>query len=116
MSGLFAFFSTVAWASYNVNSNDGYVMFWGGLTWDVSGYGVLPNNLPFNSISARDLNTIFVSSSVAVYDTRNAGSSWSLANVGLPANITHNPNLYYLVSSPTGPAALYYPPGVGLCG
>jgi hypothetical protein len=107
VSGLFAFFSTVAWASYNVNSNDGYVMFWGGLTWDASGYGVLPNNLPFNSISARDLNTIFVSSSAAVYDTRDAGGSWSLANVGLPVNITHNPNLYYLVSSPTSPAALY---------
>jgi len=107
VSGLFAFFSTVAWASYNVNSNDGYVMFWGGLSWNASGYGVLPNNLPFNSISARDLNTIFVSSSAAVYDTRNAGGLWSIANIGLPVNITHNPQLYYLVSSPSSPAALY---------
>ncbi len=106
VTGLYAFFSSVAWASYNVGNN-GYVMFWNGSTWSASGLGVLPNSLPFNSIAAKDLNTIFVSSSVAVYDSRDAGASWSYANVGLPKNITHKPQLYYLPPSASGPAALY---------
>jgi hypothetical protein len=106
VSGLFAFFSTVAWASYNVG-NDGYVMFFNGLSWNASGYGVLPNNLPFNSITARDLNTIFVSSTAAVYDSRDAGNTWNIANIGLPVNNTHLPLLYYLPVSPTGPGQLY---------
>jgi hypothetical protein len=106
VSGLYAFFSSVAWASYNVGNN-GYVMFWNGSTWSASGLGMLPNSLPFNSITAKDLNTIFVSSSSAVYDTRDAGVGWSYANVGLPKNITHDPQLYFLPSSASGPANLY---------
>jgi len=106
VSGLYAFFNSLAWASYNVN-NHGYVMFFNGLTWDASGTTTLPHDLPFKSISARDLNTIFTASSAAVYDTRNAGTGWSRANIGLPANVTHNPQLYYLPASPSGSAYLY---------
>lgn len=106
VSGLFAFFSSVAWATFNINGH-GYAMFWGNFSWDVTGGGTLPITLPFNSIAARDLNTIFVASSAAVYDTRNAGAGWSLSNVGLPTNITHNPQLYYLVPSSSSSSFLY---------
>src|SRR5947199_4119667 len=108
VSGLTAFFSTVAWASYNFQySNNGYVMQYNGTGWNQSGNGMLPTNLPFYSILARDLNTIFVSSGAAVYDTRNSGTSWSIANIGLPANLTSFNYLYYLPFPPSGKNGLY---------
>jgi hypothetical protein len=105
LGGIYAFFSTVAYATYNINGS-GYVMFWNGVTWDSVGTAILPHNLPFQSMMAKDLNTLYVSSSAGVYDTHDAGNSWSMASIGLPVNITQFNDLH-LVTEPSGTTYLY---------
>jgi hypothetical protein len=105
VAGLYAFFSTVAYAAYNV-SGSGYVMYWDGTSWNSVGTAVLPHNLPFQSIMAKDLNTLYVASTIAVYDSYDAGNSWSSASIGLPANITTTTDLH-LVTEPSATTYLY---------
>jgi hypothetical protein len=75
---------SVAFAAYNVNGNsNGYVMQWNGQSWS-NASGTLPNGLPFTSIEASSLGSVFVVSRANVYSTHNLGSSWMIASDGLP--------------------------------
>jgi len=106
ISGLVAFFSTIAYATMNIGGS-GYVMSLDGTTgvWNSVGSN-LPHNLPFNSIAAADLRSIFVSTSARVYDTHDGGSTWNQASDGLPSNITVR-NELHVVTEPSGTTYLY---------
>ncbi|MFM0008529.1 hypothetical protein PQR57_47560 [Paraburkholderia dipogonis] len=98
ISGLAAFYSSIAYATMNYG-NTGYVMVWNGATWEAVS-GNPPNNLPFSSIAAEDINNVFVSTSGPVYDTHDGGSTWNLATIGLP--IITQANELRVVTDPNG--------------
>lgn len=105
VNAFYAFFSTVAYATYNIGGS-GYVIFYDGVSWNSVGTAILPHNLPFQTIMAKDVNTLYVASSTAVYDTHDAGGTWSNASVGLPVNITQFGD-FHLVTEPSGKTYLY---------
>jgi photosystem II stability/assembly factor-like uncharacterized protein len=104
INGLAGFFSAVAYAALNIGGS-GYVMAWDGASWNAVGSN-LPHNLPFTSMVAADLNTIFVAASVGVYDTHDGGKTWNQASDGLPAQFGAGNDLR-IVTEPSGIAYVY---------
>jgi hypothetical protein len=82
VAGVVEILSSVAFAAYNANGK-GYVMQWNGQSWNAAS-GTLPSELPFTSVEALDLGSVFVASRTNVYSTHNLGSSWMVASDGLP--------------------------------
>jgi hypothetical protein len=74
---------TIAFATMTVGSS-GYVLAWQGQTWDPV-VGELPNKLPFFTLEAPDLNSVFAANGTNVYVTHDLGKSWLVASDGLPA-------------------------------
>jgi hypothetical protein len=91
------------WTSEHA-SGHGYVMEWLGQTWDAVS-GSLPNNLPFTSLEAPDLSSVFAATMGTVYVTHNLGATWLTAADGLPI-ISGGTDLHY-VAQPDGKQYLY---------
>jgi hypothetical protein len=94
---------TIAFATMNVG-NSGYVLAWQGQTWDSVGGG-LPNNLPFYTLEAPDLGSLFAANGTNVYVTHDLGKSWLVASDGLPAE-PEGVDLHFAIQ-PDGTKYLY---------
>jgi hypothetical protein len=103
ISGLAAFFAGVAFATVNFGST-GYVMSLKDFVWSSVGDSV-PHTLPFKTIAAPDLRSIFVATDTAVFDTHDTGRTWNDASEGLPSVITAND--LQVASEPGGSTFLY---------
>jgi hypothetical protein len=103
VSGIVAFFSGVALATVNIGGK-GYVMSVRDAVWNSVG-DTLPHALPFKTIAAADLRSIFVATDKAVYDTHDAGRTWNSASDGLPAIISAND--LQIVTEPSGATFIY---------
>jgi hypothetical protein len=92
--------STIAFASMTTAPvSAGYVLQWvdQSKTWQALGGG-LPSSLPFTSLEAADLGTVFAATKGTVYVTRDFGSTWSTASAGLPV-VSDGTDLHYVVQS-----------------
>ena len=103
VSGLSAFFVGVAFATINIGVQ-GYVMSLTDGVWNSVGNS-LPHSLPFKAMAAADLQSLFVATDTAMYDSHDAGITWSDASDGLPNVITAND--LQVVTEPNGSTFLY---------
>ena len=80
-------------------------MAWDGTSCNAVGSN-LTHSLPFSSIAAADLDTIYVATSAGVYDTHDSWKTWNQASGGLPGHFASGSDLR-IVTEPSGVRYLY---------
>jgi hypothetical protein len=99
-------FASLQWGG---GSGNDYVLVWReqgahAQSWDVVGGG-LPNDLPFTTLEAPSLGSLFAATGRRVYVTHDLGNSWMLASDGLP--MVHFGTDLHFVLQPDGTQYLY---------
>jgi hypothetical protein len=105
INGVLEFLSTIGVAVTNSSnsSNGGYVLSLLGDSWQpTSG---LPTNLPYNSVEAASLGSVFVANTSQVFMTQDLGSTWLTASDGLP-KVANGIELHF-VRQPDGNQYMY---------
>ncbi len=105
INGVLEFLSTIGVAVTNSSntSKGGYVLSLLGDSWQpTSG---LPTNLPYNSVEAASLSSVFVANTSQVYMTQDLGSTWLTASDGLP-KVANGIELHYVLQ-PDGSSYMY---------